>query len=259
MAAGPYLAIVLKILTGAFFLFVGQRLMLRFETSPEARRAIMLFGLYWALLGVSALLRGLLLGLAVLDPQAFGGWLEPLFIVAHALLLLGLCGFMYYLAYIFLGRHGAAWGVFGLYALFGLGQLWLVAQGDLAGELTDFRYPFYPSEASVFFPYWLAYILAVVPFLLGTFGIMFLGLRTGRPRTRYRGILVGSALLFWAVASVADYTLRVQGPVELAPEIVAFAAALAVYLAYFPPRFIEAKLDAMSPASAPATQAPPEG
>ncbi|MBI4394475.1 MAG: hypothetical protein HY556_11880 [Euryarchaeota archaeon] len=248
MSSGQLVSAGIHLITALAFAFVGWRLMTRFATSSEARPAMVFFGLYWAALGGSALTQFALLVLAALGPVGLEFSLRLLFILAFAIVYVGLAGFMYYLAYIFTGRRVLSSATFVVYLLFGAGQVLLTIQGSVTPGDTDFTYPFYTNVSTVIFPPEIAYVLTLVPFVLGTFGLILLGFKTGRVRTHYRAILVGGALLFWAGSSAAAFAIHFKGLLELVPQLVAFGAALAVYLAYFPPAFIEARLDEMEDA-----------
>lgn len=243
MAAGQVVTALFGLATAAFFAYVGTRLR-RIPTSASGRPAMLAFGGYWTAVGVAAALAvtRVLLGFA-LDP-APGSVLHALFLLGQAALLAGVALFMYYLAYVFSGNPKTALGALVVYAVFGAGQLAFAASAPLVAEETQFRQPFYATDANAWVPQEIAFILAVTPVALGTLGLMWLGFKTRRPSTQYRAMLVGGALLAWAVSSALGFTLRVRGVWELAPEVVAFGAALAVYLAYFPPRRVEKELEA---------------
>lgn len=240
MAAGQLVTAIFGLATAAFFLYVGNRLR-RYPTSLTGRPAMLAFGGYWTAVGVAAALSvaRVLLGAFLDAPPTLA--LRILFLVGDAALLSGVALFMYYLAFVFSGNPRTALAAFAVYAVFGAGQLVFVASAFEPTE-TQFRQPFYATDANAFLPEELAFILAVVPVALGTLGLMWLGFRTRVPSTQYRATLVGGALLAWTVSSAVGYTLHVRGVWELAPEIVAFGAALAVYLAYFPPRKVEQEL-----------------
>lgn len=241
MAAGHVVTVVFGLATAAFFLFVGRRLR-TYPTSVTGRPAMLAFGGYWTAVGAAAALGVARVAVgAVVDP-APDGILRALFLLGDAAMLAGVALFMFYLAFVFSGNARTAKVAFAVYAVFGLGQLAFVAAAPFEPAQTQFRQPFYADATNVFVPEELAFVLAVLPVALGTIGLMWLGFKTRRPSTQYRATLVGGALLAWTVSSAVGYTFHVRGVWELAPEVVAFGAALAVHLAYFPPRKVEHEL-----------------
>lgn len=240
MATGQLVTAVFGLATAAFFVFVGHRLR-SYPTSIGGRPAMLAFGGYWSAVGVAAALSvaRVLLG-AAFDP-APDLLLRVLFVVGDGALLAGVALFTYYLAFVFTGSLRTALAAFAVYAVFGAGQLVFVASAFRPAE-TQFRQPFYATDANAFLPQELAFILAVAPVALGTVGLMWLGFRTRMPSTQYRATLVGGALLTWTLSSAVGYTVHMRGAWELAPEVVAFGAALAVYLAYFPPPKVQREL-----------------
>lgn len=235
MALGQSVGGLLELATAGFFCVLGWHLATRFPTSPNGVAAMRGFGAYWSLLGIAALLRSGVTLAAAAGLDVTRGEAAAIVLAAHGLVLLGVAGFLYYLAFIFLGRPGAAWATLGVYVAFGAAQWWAIASHPQEAAPTEFGVPFYASPTSAVFPPQIAYLLALVPFVAGTIGLIFLGIRTQRPMTKFRATLVGGALLFWALASAAGYAVRIGGIVQLAPELVALVSAIVVYLAYFPP------------------------
>lgn len=235
MAIGQGLGGLLELVTAGFFCLLGWHLATRFPTSPQGAAAMRGFGAYWLFQGIASLLRSGVTLAAAAGIDVNRGEAAIIVLAAHALVLLGIAGFLFYLALIFVGRRSAAWATLGVYIVFGASQWWFIATHPLEAVPTDFGVPFYASAGGSVFPPQIAWLLALVPFVAGTIGLIFLGIRTQRPMTRFRATLVGGALLFWALASAAGYAVRIGGLVQLAPELVALLAAIVVYLAYFPP------------------------
>lgn len=245
MAIGQGIGGVLELVTAAFFCFLGWQLATRFPTSPLGAPAMRGFAAYWFFQGLASLLRSGVTLAAAFGIDVASGEAAAIVLAAHALVFVGIAGFLFYLAFIFVGRPGAAWATFVVYMVFGASQWWLIATHRLEAAPSDFGVPFYAGSETSVFPPQIAYLLALVPFVAGTLGLIFLAVRTGRPMTRFRATLVGGALLVWALASATGYAVRVGGLVQLAPELVALAAAIIVWFAYFPPgrvsRWLEAR------------------
>lgn len=241
MAAGQLVGAALEVAAAAFFIFTGWSLMTRFPTSARARPAMVLFGAYWLSIGVASALKFAVLALT--GTSVVPGVLETIFVTAHASILFGIAAFMFYITYILAGKEGTAYAVFAVYLLFGAGQLVLTLRGGFVDTDAAFGYPFYTRADNGIIPPQIAYLVALAPFVFGTVGLLYLGVQTDRTHTRYRAMLVGGALLFWAIASGTELNLRDAGVVALAPGTVALVAAVAVYVAYFPPgpirRFLE--------------------
>lgn len=245
MASTQVVSAAIQIIAALVFCFVGFGLATRFPTSPRGRPAILGFAGYWVLLGFAAFLSALIHAMAAAGWTVQGPTAWTLYLVSRALVLAGISGFMFYLAYVYDGRPRVALSILALYLAFGIGQLYLLVDGRLEAQPDAFSVPFYASGDAAWLPPQIAFLIALLPFVAGTVGLIFLGVRTRRRTTRYRAFVVGGGLLFWALAAGTDSSLRIAGVAALAPEIVALVAALAVYFAYFPPvtvaRWIERK------------------
>jgi hypothetical protein len=235
MVASQTVGAILELVTAAFFCMLGWHLTTRFPTSPRGAPAMRGFSAYWLCQGLAALLRSGVTLAAAAGVDVSRGELHTTVLLAHGLVLAGIAGFLFYVVYIFVGRAGAAWTALLVYLAFGAGQWWLMATGDVEAAPTTFGVPFYVNAQNSVFPPQLAFVLALLPFVAGTVGFFYMGVSTKRTYTKFRATLVGSALLFWALASAAGYALRIGGLLQLTPELVALIVAVAVYLAYFPP------------------------
>lgn len=238
----PAVATFVELLTAVAFLFVGTGLF-HYPTSPQARPALLFFSGYWGALGASIIVQFLILLISAGWPGDFLLLGQFLFLLAHAVSLLGVSGFMFFLTYILTGQGRTSWIVFGGFGVFGIVQLFLASMEGTIGRAVSFRAPFYASVQSALVPYEIAFLITLTPFFFGSLGLIVLGLRSRRIRTQYRALLVGGSLLAWFGASATEYAIHWKGLGELAPSLVAFGAAMAVYLAYYPPPFIERRLD----------------
>lgn len=206
-------------------------------TSPASRAAALSLRLFWASLGLTALLQ---LGAHL---AALAGHAGP--IVAHgvalggnALSALAMGSLVAYFAYLVTGSRRAVPAVAAAYAAASVWAAWLIVDaGPTSLRLTrwfvtlDYADP--PSPQALLVPS----LMFFLPTLAASLSFLVLGLRA-RGITRYRGVLVGSALTLWFAVglSMSAPAAAENDLAQAALRLTGVLALTAVLVAYHPPQ-----------------------
>ena len=236
----------------AFFLanavayaLVGDRIRRSGHASREAERARAMFATWWYAIALTALASaaGALAGAVGYVGVPF----HVATLVVTLLLLSGaLCGLVYYLAYLFLGRARLLAPLAAAYALFFVLSVYYVASGapdgvDVQRWRVDLTYASPPPDA------YRAAIFAfiVLPQTLGALGYASLLARTRSPALRYRIALVSVGVGAWSVTTLLQGS-GVWPDADLFQVGVRLAGLAAVFLvlaAYRPPAFVRRRME----------------
>ncbi|MCA1811853.1 MAG: hypothetical protein LC623_07585 [Halobacteriales archaeon] len=205
----------------------------------SARRA---FAWWWDVLALLALYG------AFADAVTMAGaWTVPLLVAAvHVLLLailLGLAGLLYYLVYLYTGREGAWKPIVLFYGLFWAFLVyWIEAlqpNGIQPGVITPQLSYVHDPKDSAFGP--LLGLLLILPIIGGAVGYFTLFFRAHETTQRYRIAVVSLSILLWFSFSLVGSLLEVNQSLAwtILSRTISLAAALCVYGAYRPPRWVQ--------------------
>jgi hypothetical protein len=210
------------------------------ETSPETRRAVQMFGVWWLTLGAATLM-GALSSLAASAGYRNVDVFEGLLYVELLLICIGLMGLLYYLLYLFTGRRGLLGPLVVVYAVFFVALLVefyqanpiAVTVGRWAATVTYER----PLTASATVLFTAALIL---PQILGAFAYLTVAFRVKDRTPRFRIVLVSTSIIVWFLSSLLASVggLNEADWWQAASRSLGLLAALATYVAYNPPRYL---------------------
>jgi hypothetical protein len=222
----------------AVYLYVGGRLSRR-ASSPETRVPALQFALFWIGLAASTALGGVESLLAV-----FGT--PPLAVVVAfmyydiAVVAVALWGLISYLYFLYTGRSGFLPVTF-LYVLeYGL-LVYYTAAGNPNGVTVVYGSPGLTFRTPLVGPITdLAVLILVIPEFVAGFAYLRLYFRSHDRTVRYRIALVSGGILGWFFLDLLSLGARSGGnPVWLlVGQLLLFAAALTVVIAYYPPRYV---------------------
>lgn len=227
------------LLAAAIYGYAGAVLRRR-EVAPDHRRAQQLFVAWWWALGAATFvgsLAGLAAAFGVTDLSLHVGVL----MVNLFLICVGLWGLLYYLLFLFTGRSWLLAPLTVFYALYfvALAALLLGAgpNGVQVGRWTarvTYENPLQGPTATT------VLALLVFPQILGALAYFSLYFRLEDRTQRFRVALVSLSILVWftsaLLASAAG--LSQQDWWQVASRLLGLAAALAVVVAYRPPRWL---------------------
>jgi hypothetical protein len=159
-------------------------------------------------------------------------------------------GLLYYLLYLFTGREGWLWPIAGFYALaFAAGVAYVLGSGATGIAMTRWgaqtAYAGRPGPAvGVFLG--VAFLL---PPILGALAHGSFFFRVKAPMARYRVGLVSLGILAWFVIAIVlgVPALADVDAVQAGGRLVTLLSILSVVAAYFPPRWVGARLGVASP------------
>lgn len=223
-------------LMAAVFLYVGLQLRRR-ETGVDARGPMLALAAWWLALGLSTTLTATsdVLGALGFTPMAVFATISDL----NALVVVaGLAGLIYYLSYLFTGRHVQV-----VVALFFALVLALVLYNnnarvpigvDIQAWDTDIAWA--QPDAGV--PRALLFLVLLLPPMVGAGGLLALYPRMPGPTQRFRVALVAGSILIWfgGVLLLGVFAnLDAHPAFGLIARLLGVGAAAAAYLAYFPP------------------------
>lgn len=228
----------------ALFVYVGGLMRHRVVHSPESKRAMTRFSVWWYGLGVLTLMnaaRTLLAVLGIVDVRTHA-ILNDLTAIPLIALLWGLVS---YLAYVYTGRREAFAVVTALHAvIFAFYAYVVVLLEPISVTLGDWGVPI--QYASGIGPGLVAAILATMlaPTVVAALGYGSLYFRTRDPSVRYRiGMTSGAFLLWFGSAGVGAATvLHTWYWWPLAARLIGLVATVMILVAYKPPAWLRARL-----------------
>lgn len=223
-------------IAAGLYAYVGDRLVKR-RVSIDAKRAMVLFAIWWYALAATTFAGGLQSLLAALGVTDL-----PLFLAITSLTLLlicvGLLGLLYYLLFLFTGRKDLLIPLAVFYALYYVSLVYYItASGPtevIAGRWsTSIRYasPLSGPVTSAII------VLLVLPQILGALAFLTLYPRVESRTQRYRILLVSLSIVIWfGSALVASFQgLATTDAWQIASRLIGLSAATAVLMAYHPP------------------------
>ena len=225
------------------FLYVGRLVQTRPVEAP-ATRAGRLFALWWYALGLLALVQGSasVFGAAgIQDPRPYLAVIH----LGNAIQVVALWSLLYYVLFVYTGRHGFFWPLSSFYALVGLGIIYyiqsLVNQQDPGVVIRnwDAGLDLDVSRADPMLQLLLAaLVLPQLGALVAYFTLIF-GAQ-GREQ-RYRVLLISTSLFVWLGSSyVASATNSISESIwVVAGRALAMLAGIMVIIAFRPPLFVK--------------------
>lgn len=228
--------------TAALYAYVGRLVLARESAGPDARRANVLFAVWWLGLALVTLLgatRSVLVALGMVDL----GFHVALSYVSLVPLVALLWGLVYYLVYIYTGNPRTFVPVTLLHvAILGF-LLFLVAYLRPVGLQVNewnvtFTYDRAPTGALVA----LTLVSILAPALLAAVGYGTLYFRTEDPTARYRIGLVSGAFILWfgsAVLGASVHAIGTWSAWPIASRVIGLVATLMILAAYKPPRALQ--------------------
>jgi hypothetical protein len=224
---------------GATYAYVATVLARRADVSPEGRRAMRLFVLWWAMLGVNLFAGGLTYVLAGTVGVSLA-WQTSEALLQRLLLAASLVGLMGYMLYVLSGRTrvvplGAVYAAYFVWLVYGLVQQEPIAVASYRWR-TDLVYAKPPNPVGEV----ASFLLIVLPPVVAS--VAYLRLLPNAPSVsqRWRISVVASAILVWWVVAVlaGQPGLLDDEPVQLAGRALSVATALAVLAAFHPPSWV---------------------
>jgi hypothetical protein len=248
MSVNLLLTWLLAAATAGFCFFIANRLGSRKLIDSGDKLAWQAFRVWWWGLGATTLLGLLndllpLLGLSNLVLYVTVAQINVLIVCA------ALGGLVFYLAYLFTGRKNLARPIGVFYLLFFLALaayvFWLqpigltVTEGSVALE-----YAKEPSPA-----YLIALILLILlPQLIASLAYFTFYFRVRERAQKYRVALVSGSIFFWFASPLVASMLSLDDLSwwPIASRLINLLAALVIYWAYYPPRFIQNRFGVQS-------------
>jgi hypothetical protein len=237
--------IIFDLFSAAIFIYVGLRLGERNISEQADRLAWAGLRALWIALGAGILLASLSTFLALIGLAAL-----PLHISLSLLNLLSTCialwGLLFYLVYVYSGKQRWAWPLAGFYLAFFIALVAVsLSREALSLEIgSNGASVNYAGEINAAFG--LTIILVVLlPQLIASLVYFSLVFRVKERSQKYRVVLVSTTILAWfgsaLVAAFAGLTGAEWWP--FASRLISLLVAVLIYWAYFPPRFVQRRLE----------------
>lgn len=242
MAQTLLLGGLLGVLIAAMYVFVGSRLTQR-RVSAAAEPALQMFALWWFSLA------GFQLTTSTTEIAAWAGITDVglnagVLYVSLLLLTVGIYGLVFYLFYLYTGNTRGFVGLTIAYLLAFLGilyQLTLAQPQAVAVNAWAVELVFAEPTSG---PVTLVIVTALlVPPLLASLAYLSLYWRVDTTTQRYRVAVVGASLVLWMGGSFFVYLLGVDQAAiwPLVSKLIGLGGAIALFFAYFPPGWIQAR------------------
>jgi hypothetical protein len=246
MDTSALIAGIFGVLGTVVFLFLGFRLSGR-PVAPAVRLPAAQFALFW--FGLAAVqLAGAILSLwaaAVVPPLSVAVTILRLEVLIICAALWGLLG---YLTYLYTGRNGLLfWSIF--YGVFYISLLFLISAYGPSG-VSVVNGSVSVTYGSLFAgPLLIILFFALIaPEFIGAVLYFTLSFRSRDPTVRFRVTVVSWSLILWLGISTLSAELPFAG--DFAADIflhsLGWLAALAILIAYYPPRFLRERFGVSS-------------
>lgn len=239
------LSTALKLIAAVTYGFVGWRLARRRFERVDERFAWRAFVTWWLALAVATAL-GVAQTLLALSGVRVLEIYVGISIVNILLICISLWGLIYYLVFLYTGTARAVRPLIIFYVLYFSSLVWMTVYRHPVGiSLQQYTVSLeYDREisAAILFP--LLFLL-VFPQIIGALMYFRLFFKVTEPALRYRIALVSWSIIGWfGISFLAPFVgLSSQSWWPLASSVLGLAAALLIYLAYFPPALVQKKLD----------------
>ncbi len=249
------ISMLFALVVALIYAYVGSQLGRRRFFSAEAQFAWRLFAVWWYGLAATTFISGLL-GLL----GAFGLMSLPLMITFTYVNILVIClalwGLLYYLIYLFTGSKSLLPPL----TLFYIGyyivlQYYIVASNPngVAVNRWNIQLVYETPLTGPFFT--LVLILLIFPQILGSLAYFSLYFKAKEATQKYRISLVSWSIIIWFGSSflVSITGLSNQDWWQIVSRFMGLAAALTIYIAYFPPNWIKQRYNILAITDQPAS------
>jgi hypothetical protein len=236
------------LVAASIYTYVGWRLSRRVVASSEAKLAWQSFTVWWYSLAATTLISGLLNLFG-----AFGLTILPLFVAATYINLLVLClalgGLLYYLIYLFTGNSQLLVPLAIFYILYYFLLVYYITASvperinvDRWRATLDYRTPL----TGPFFVFVI--LLLLLPQVIGGLAYFTLYFRVTDVTQKYRVLLVSWSIIIWFLSPFVALAggLAEQDWWQLVSRLIGLAAALAILMAYLPPRWLKERYGIVS-------------
>lgn len=233
-----------SLVVAILYAYVGSKLGRR-RVEGTGRRAVVLFSVWWYALAGTSAITAFMSFLGSIDALTL-----PLYVAATyvniLLICLALWGLLYYLVYLFTGREGTLIPLGVFYVLYYLSLVYLIAAYQPAEVVVERWRTRLVYENPVQGPVAVALLLLLlVPQLLGALAYFTLYFRVDDPTQKYRVAVVSWSILVWFGSALAGSLVGVAEHYDwyqLVSRLIGLLAAVAILLAYEPPRWIRRRL-----------------
>ena len=215
---------------------VGLRLARR-DVEVEVHGALLAFSVWWHGLAATGVLAALLSLLVAVGVNDLGTRATLSFLVAVPFTI-GLAGLVYYLPYLYTGRRTLFIPIVLVYVLYNLLQIANLMVHPPTGFAIQGWRPTLEPQAPL--PILLSgLVLLLLPPLAAAIAYLLILRRVSDATTRYRIALVSGSILAWlaSVLLISQPALASADVWQFASRAVVLLSAVALYLAYRPPRF----------------------
>lgn len=233
----------LLILTALVYAYVGRRILAR-PIEGDGRLAARLFGVWWFTLAGIQVLNATRTVLGAFDVRDLAVHVTLMHAML-ALLCIALASLLYYLIYLLTGSKGSLWAIMAGYVAYYLFIEWIVAAGAPSAVEISARGAEIVYARELPQPWTdIAAALLLGPPLVASIGYFSLFFRVPGRLQRYRIGLVSLTIFGWFMTSVAATSTGLSrvGWWPVAGAFIGLAAAGAIFAAYHPPRWIEARV-----------------
>lgn len=236
-----FLSTFFALIAASTYAYIGWWLSKRVVSSSEARLAWRAFTIWWFALAITTLLAGFqnLLG-------ALGLTDLPLFLTASYVNLLASCialwGLVYYLVYLFTGNSRSLVPLSIFYMIYYTLLVYYTTAStpnhiEIGRWNTTLAYS--NSLTGPFFV--MLVVFLILPQIIGSLAYFTLYFRVSEVTQRYRVLLVSWSIIFWFVSPLIALAGGVAGQDwwQLVSRLIGLGAALAILMAYLPPRWLK--------------------
>lgn len=231
------------IVSASIYAYVGTRFVRR-QVSGESRLAARMFALWWMGLGVTTASGGLLAlagafgtpSLGVVSASSYAN----IVIVSAALM-----GLLYYLVFLYTGRGEILLPMVAFYTAFGTTLALYIAASNPIGVRVSRWSVALTYEHPITGPFIILFLLLlIVPQIIAALAYFRLYFKLRERAQRFRVAVVSWSLIIWFGSSLlaAGAGVSQSDAWQVASRSLGLGAALAIFAAYYPPKWLKSRL-----------------
>jgi len=235
-------------ISAGIYAYVGWRLSKRIVSSSQGRIAWQLFIVWWYGVAVTTLIGGLLNLFG-----AFGLTILPLFVTATYINLLVIClaiwGLLYYLIYLFTGNSQLLVPLTIFYIIYYIFLVYYTTARVPESVNVDRWRTTLAYHTALRGPFFVMLILLLLlPQVIGGVAYFTLYFRVTEVTQKYRVLFVSWSIIIWFLSPFIAIAggLADQDWWQLVSRLIGIAAALAILMAYLPPRWLKRRYGIIS-------------
>ncbi|MDD5502704.1 MAG: hypothetical protein PHH26_04475 [Candidatus Thermoplasmatota archaeon] len=237
--------------TAMFFLIAGM--FLGRKVRPEYKRPTIMFGVWWAIMGI--ITANSIIQRALFEENIFVMGISIIYVELVALSI-GIFGLLYYTLFLFTGKEKLVIPLAVFYVAVAIWLVWMVYSGEpyVVKESTVIAGKEYAPGAIAYvkpIPQYMSILVLsalVLPQIIVCIALYSLYFKLDKPTQKYRVFMIATGILVWFGSGLVANAIGISSNPAWASisKLISVLAVAMVYLAYKPPYFAKKKYGLLS-------------